>query len=176
MLLKLWPITGFQLDQFLHECAIFIVFIGSIHPPCNRGVAVFFHLAPYNYLCFLEGHFPLIFHLNYFLFFFINNVRSCVTRMILSAFCISNFFQGIFLHVIPVLFTAFDTCLSTSTSFLVVSIFWSFEALQRSWDVQLSSPKKIADLHLLVSTGLIKCQDVSVGLDSYFIFSDGDSS
>ena len=49
--------------------------------------------------------------------------------------------------------------------------------LIRVWhNVLLSSLKAIADLHLVGSAGLIKCQDVSVGLDSLFTFSDGDSS
>ena len=50
--LKLWPIIGFQLDRFLHECSIFVVIIGSIHPPCNRGVATFSYVAPNNSPCF----------------------------------------------------------------------------------------------------------------------------
>ena len=58
----------------------------------------------------------------------------------------------------------------------MVSIFLAFEAPQGSWGVLLNSLKIIADLHLLGNTGLIKCQDVSVGLDSFFAFSDGDSS
>ena len=70
VLLKHWPIIGFQLDQFVHECSIFVVFIGSIRPSCNRSVAGFSHVAPYNFTCFLEGHIPLVFQLSYLLFFF----------------------------------------------------------------------------------------------------------
>ena len=66
------------------------------------------------------------------------------------------------------------TCLSSSTGFPVVSIFLAFEGPHWNWDVLLNSLKTTADLHLLGSTGLIKCQDV--GLDSFFAFSDGDSS
>ena len=58
----------------------------------------------------------------------------------------------------------------------MVYIFLAFKTPQGSWDILLNSIKTIADLHLLGSTGLIKCQDVSVGLDSFFVFSDGDSS
>ena len=169
--LKLWPIIGFQMDQFLYEYSIFVVLIGCICPPCNRGIAVFFHVAPYNFLCFQKGHIPLVFHLKYFLFFSVSIARPCVSQMILLAVCTSNFFQAIFLHVVQVL----CTCLSSSTDFPVVSIFLAFEAPQENWDVLLNSLKTIADLHLLGSMGLIKCQDVSVGLDSLFTFSDGDS-
>ena len=151
---------------------MFVVFIGSICPPYNRGVAAFSHEAPYKSPCFQDGHIPLVFHLNYFLFFFVNNV----SRMILLAVCTSNFFKTIFFHVVRIFFTAFHTCLSSSTGFPVVSIFLAFEASQESWDVLLNSLKTIADLHLLGSTRLIKCQDVSVGLDSLFAFSDGDFS
>ena len=55
----------------------------------------------------------------------------------------------------------------------MVSIFLAFEAPQEHWDVLLNSLKTIADLHLLGSMGLIKCQDVSVGLD---LFSQGSFS
>ena len=52
----------------------------------------------------------------------------------------------------------------------MVSKFLTFEAPQGSWDVPLNSLKTIADLHLFWSSGLIKCLDVSVGLDSLFTF------
>ena len=58
----------------------------------------------------------------------------------------------------------------------MVFIFLAFEAPQGIWDVLLNSLKTIANLHLLESMWLIKFQDVSAGLDSYFAFSDGDSS
>ena len=102
MLLKLWPIIGFQLDQFLYEYYIFVVVIGSIHPSCNRGVAAFSHIAPYNSPCFQEGNIPLVFHLNYFFFFLVNSARSCVSQMILSAVCTCNFFHAIFLRMVRV--------------------------------------------------------------------------
>ena len=176
MLLKLWSIIGFQLDQFLHECSIFIVVIGSICPPCHRGVAVFSHIAPYNSPCFQERNIPLVFHLNYFFFFLVNSSRSCVSRMILSAVCTCDFFHAIFLHEVRVLFPVFRTCLSSSTGFSVVSIFLAFKVPQGSWDVLLNSLKTTVDLHFVGSTRLIKCLDISVGLNSLFAFSDEDSS
>ena len=157
MVLKLWLIIGFQLDQFLHKCSIFGVIIGSIHPPCNGGVAAFSRIAPYNSPSFQKGKIPLVFYLNYFFFFLVNSTSSCVSRMILLAVCTCNFFQAIFLCMVRVLFTAFGTCLSSSTSFPVVPKFLTFEAPQGSWDVLFNSLKKIADLHLFWSLGLIKC-------------------
>ena len=68
------------------------------------------------------------------------------------------------------------TCMSSSTGFRVVSIFWAFEAPQESWDVLLDSLKTIADIHLFGCTELIKYQDVSVYVYSFFAFSDGHSS
>ena len=68
VLLKLWPIIGFLLDQFLLECSIFVV-IDFIRPPCNGGVATFSHIAPYNSLWFQEGNILLVFNLNYSFFF-----------------------------------------------------------------------------------------------------------
>ena len=151
-LLKLWPIIGFQLDQFLHKCSIFGVVIGSIRPPSNGGVAAFSHIAPYNSPSFQEGNIPLVFHLNYFFFFLVNSTSSCVSRMILLAVSTMNFFQAIFLCMVQVLFTAFGTCLSSSTGFPEVFKFLTFEAPQL-----LNSLKTIADLHLFCSSRLIKC-------------------
>ena len=139
MFRKLWPIIGFQLDQFLHKCSIFGVVIGSIHPPCNGGVAAFSHIAPYNSSSFQEGNIPLVFHLNYFFFLSVNSTSSCVRWRILLAVCTSNFFQAIFLCMVQVLFTTFGTCLSFSTGFPVVSKFLTFEAPQGSWDILLDS-------------------------------------
>ena len=56
VLLNLWSTIRFQLNQFLHGSSIFDIFIGCIHPPCNRGVAVFFHVSSNNFPCFQEGH------------------------------------------------------------------------------------------------------------------------
>ena len=66
--------------------------------------------------------------------------------------------------------------MSSSTGFTVVSIFLEFEAPLGCWDVQLNPLKTIADLHLPGRMGrVVKYQDVSVGLDSFFAFSNGDS-
>ena len=162
-------IIHFQLDPFLHECSIFVVLNGCIHPPCNRGVAVFSHVGSYNFPCFKDGYISLVFHLKYFLFSFVNIARSWVSRMTLVV-CTSNLFQAIFLHVIRVFFTAFGTCLSSSTGFPLVSTFLAFEAPHGRWDALLDSLKKIAYLYLLRNMGLIRCQDVSIGLDSFFAF------
>ena len=153
-----------------------LVLAGCIRPPYNRHVAVFFHVATYNFPCFQKEHIPLVFHLKYFLFFFANIAKCCVSRMILSVVCTPNFLQTIFLHVVRVLFIAFGICVSSTTGFPVVSIFLAFEALQRRWDVLLNSLKTIAHRHFLGSMGLIKCQDVSVGQYLLLAFSNGDSS
>ena len=57
----------------------------------------------------------------------------------------------------------------------MVSIFLVFEALQECWDIYLNPLKTIVDLLLLRSMELIKCQDVAIGLDLFFAFSNGDS-
>ena len=124
MVLKLWPIICFQLDQFLHESSILVVLIGCIRPPCNRCVAVFFNVGLFYFPCFQEGHIPLVFHLKYFFFFFVNIAICCVRRVILSAVCTSNFLRAIFLHMVRVLFVAFGSCLSSVTGFPVTSIFF----------------------------------------------------
>ena len=128
--------------------------------------------------CFLlcSSHIPLVFHLSYLLFFFVHTTRSYVSRMILSAVGTSNFIDAIFLHMVLVLSTSFDTCVSTSTGFPVESIFLAFQTSQGCWNVLLDSLKTIADLHLLGSMELIKCQKLSVGLDLFFTFSNEDSS
>ena len=76
MLLKLWPIIGFQLEQFLHKCSIFGVVIGFIHPPCNGGIAAFSHIAPYNSPNFQKGNISLVFDLNNFFFFLVDNTSK----------------------------------------------------------------------------------------------------
>ena len=107
--------------------------------------------------------------------FFIDIIRFCVSQLILSAVRTSNFLQAIFLHMVQVFSPALGICLLSSTGFPVLSIFWAFEAPQGWWDVMLNSLKTIAYLHLLGSMRLVKCQDVSVGLDSFLAFSNGDS-
>ena len=58
----------------------------------------------------------------------------------------------------------------------MVPIPFAFEASQESWDVLLNFLKIIANLHLFGSTGLVKCQDVSLALESLLAFSDRDSA
>ena len=58
----------------------------------------------------------------------------------------------------------------------MVSIFLASEAPLECWDIHLNPHKAIVDLHLFESMDLIKCQDVAVGLDLFFAFSNGDSS
>ena len=90
--------------------------------------------------------------------------------------CIFNFFQAIILYMVWVLFTTFGACLSSSTRLSVMSIFLAFKAPQGSWNVLLNSLITIADFYLPRNMGMVKCRDVSVGLDSLFAFSHGDSS
>ena len=157
MLLKLCPIIGFQLEQFLHKCSIFAVVIGSIRLPCHRCVAAFSHIAPYNSPSFQEGNIPLVFDLNNFFFFLVNSTCSCLKEIRCVNCQLDHPAYAIFLCMDRVLFTAFGTYLSPSTGFPVVSKFLTFEAPQGSWDVLLNSLKTIADLHLFWSLGLIKC-------------------
>ena len=53
--------------------------------------------------------------------------------------------------------------------------FWHLKHLG-PWDVLRNSHKTKTDLNLHVTMGLVKCQDVDVGLYSFFAFSNGDSS
>ena len=130
-------------------------------------VCFFTYLVRYPF--FWEKYIPLVFYLKYFLFFYENISRPCVSRMTLSVVWTSNFHQAIFLRV---LFSAFGTCLSSSTGFPVVSIFSAFEAPQGRWDVLFNSLETIADLHLLGNMGLIKCHNARGDLDSFLAFSN----
>ena len=94
--------------------------------------------------------------------------------MILSAVCTSNLVQAIFLQVVRVLFTALDMCHPLQAS-LWCPYFWHLKSLRGTRTYSLTL-KTIANFHFLGSMGLVKCQDVSVGLDSFFAFSNGDSS
>ena len=62
-------------------------------------------------------------------------------------------------------------CVLSPTGFLVVSIFLVFEALQGSWDVLFDPLYTIADFHL-GHVELVECQDVGVGFDFFFSFSN----
>ena len=146
--------------------------MGGIRRPCNRGVAAFSLIDPYNFPCIQEGHISLVFHFKYFLFLFCKKIaRSCVSRIILSAVCTSNFFQVIFFHVVRILFPAFGQRMSSSTCFPVVCLyFWHLKHLRGAGTYCSTLTRQ-----LLIFTSL-GVRDVSVGLDSFFAFSDGDSS
>ena len=45
-----WFQTGTISQRVFYICCI----IDSVRPPCNRGVAAFSHIAPYNSPCFQE--------------------------------------------------------------------------------------------------------------------------
>ena len=142
-----WLLTGSISPRMFYICCI--------HPPCNRGIAIFSHDGSYNFSCFQEGCIPLALHLNYFFFFLVTITRSYISLMILLAVCTCNFFQAVLLHVVRVLFIESGSCLSSSTGFPEESVFLAFEAPLRCWDVLLDS-LKIANLHLLGSTGLVQ--------------------
>ena len=56
-----------------------------------------------------------------------------------------------------------------------MSRFLKFEAPQGCWDILFNPLSTIVDFHFLGNIGLIKCQDVGVGLD-LLLFSNGNSS
>ena len=134
----------------------------------QRGVAVFSHVAPYNFPCFQKGDI-LVFHLKYFIFLFVNIAKSYVSRLI-SVVCFKQSSSKWSGSISP-----YFARLSSSTGFPVVFIFWAFEAPQGHWNILLNPLKTIAHLYLFGSMGLIKCQDVIVGLNSFFAFANGDS-
>ena len=110
------------------------------------------YFLPYSSLQFslLPGITHSFCFTSHFFFFFVNNASSCVSQVILSAVCTSNFFQAIFLHVVRVLFTTFGTFLSSPRGF----------------------PCDVHIFGIWSTSGELE----RVGLDSLFAFSDGDSS
>ena len=67
-----------------------------------------------------------------FPFLFVNNARSCVSRMILSAVCTSSFFQAIFLRVVRILSPHFaHICRPIQTS-LWYPYFWYLKHLKEA--------------------------------------------
>ena len=48
----------------------------------------------------------------------------------------------------------------------------AFESPHRCWNIHFNPLKTIVDLHFLERMGLVKCQDGSGGLDSFFAFSN----
>ena len=78
--------------------------------------------------------------------------------------------------MVQVLFNTLGTCLSSSASFPVVSIFFMFEVPQGTWDILFNPLKTTADFHIFRNMGLIKYQDVGVGRDLLYALFHGDSS
>ena len=171
---EIWPITRFQLDQFLYQSSIFVALIDWIHPPCNRGVCVFSHIWHYNFPCLQEGDIPLVLHF-YFFFFFIDIARSWISRIVLSAVWTFLFVWALFLRMVWVLFAAFYTCQSSSAILPVMFILLTFEASQWYWNILFNSLVALADVHYLGNMGQIKCHDVGVGLDLLTTLSDCNS-
>ena len=147
---ELCPITGFQFDQFLHRCSIFDVVIGCIRSPYNGGVAAFSHIAPNNSHSFQEGNIPLVFNLNYF-FFFLSKQHKFLRKLddLVGSLHIEFLSCNLLLHGRG----SFSPHLARVCRLLHASlwcpIFLTFEAPQRSRNVQLNSLKTIADLHLV---------------------------
>ena len=96
--------------------------------------------------------------LKYFFFFFVDFTRSCVSQVIFLALHTSRFLQAIFFLMVRVFFTAFGTCVSSSTGFPMVSIFLAFEEPQRKRDVPFDPLYTIAYLHLLGNVGFVEGQ------------------
>ena len=78
--------------------------------------------------------------------------------------------------MVRIFFTTLGTCLSSSISFRVVSMFLEWETPQGWWDILFNPLKTIAKFHFFGSMGLIKSLAVGVGLGLFFAFSNGDSS
>ena len=123
MLLKLWPIIHFQLDQLLHECSIFAVLIVRICSPCKRHNCFLpcssrqFSLLPgrIHSSCVSPQAFPFLFWKHH---------KILHKPMILLAVCTFNFFKATFLLMVQFLFTAFGTCLSSSIlSYIYIYIY-----------------------------------------------------
>ena len=102
--------------------------------------------------------------------------RSWVSQMVMSGVWTTDFLWAIFLHMVRVLFTTLCTCLSSSASISVVSIFLTSEATQGCWDVLFNPLYTTLNFHFLGNIGLIKYQDVGIGLDLLSAFSNGVSS
>ena len=117
----------------------------------------------------------LCFTSSIFFFLFCSFAMSCISRVILLAVCTSSFHQVFFLHGFLVFPPAFGTCVLSSTSFPVMSIFLTFEGPQASRDVLFDPLNTIADFFFLGNVGLVEFLDVGVGFD-IFSFSNRNSS
>ena len=171
VILKLWPIIWFQLDLFLHKSSVFIYLVDWIHSPCNRSM--FSPIKdPIVFLAFWKDTFILRF-------------TSSIPFSFLSIsqdFALAGWPCWQLEHLIS--FKQFSAMWSRSLSlhlcplqaFMWCPYFWHLKHPQDCWDIHLNPLKTIVDLHLFGGMELIKCQDVAVGLDLFFAFSNGDSS
>ena len=64
LLLKLWPIILFQLDQLLHKNSVYLITLSDyVHPPCISGISVLSHIGPHYSPSFKKGQISFVFHL-----------------------------------------------------------------------------------------------------------------
>ena len=89
--------------------------------------------------------------------------------MVLLAVWKFNLLWAIFFCVVWVLFTTLCTSLSSSASFPLVVMFLT-------WNILFNPLEAIPDFHFLKNTGLIKYQDICIGLDLPPAFSNSNSS
>ena len=78
------PGTGYRFD-FVWFYGIYTI-LGYLMPnhwlptgsisPCNRSLAAFSHVVPYNSRCIQEGQIPLVIQLNYFLLLFLQTTQD----------------------------------------------------------------------------------------------------
>ena len=164
MVFKLWPIICFQLDSFHHECSIFVVFIGcSCFLPCSSLQFSLFPVRPYS-SCVSPQVFPFLFCKHRKI---LHKLDDLVVNFHLE-FPSSNLppsgpgpFHSIWYMFVVLYGLPFG---------VHIFGFWSTSGALgcTAWLSQ--------DNHLLGIMGPVKCQDVSVSLDSFFAFSNGDSS
>ena len=62
MLLKLWPIIWFQMDQIHHKSSVFISLVDWIHSACNRSMGIFSHKGSTIFLASMKYTFPFLFY------------------------------------------------------------------------------------------------------------------
>ena len=135
--------------------------------PCNRSIRVFSHVTllfsllpgSLHSLCALFVIFAFLFHK-------CQMVSLAVWTLSLSTLP---------LYSLGPFHTARCPCQSSPASLPVISIFLTFEASQRCWDILFNPLKTVANLHFFENMGLIKYQDVGVGLDLLTTLSDCDS-
>ena len=124
--------TGLDYPAELYICSLSC--FDWIYPTYNKGVGILSHGGPYYFSSLQKVTFLLC---QYFFLLFIDVTRSWVSWMVMSAVWISDFLWAILLRMVWVLFAAFYICLSSSASFPVVSIFLTFKAPHRCWDIHI---------------------------------------